>query len=442
MTKILLPEKVQSILNTLQGAGYEAYAVGGCVRDSILGRKPNDWDVTTSALPEQVKALFQRTVDTGLRHGTVTVLLGKEGFEVTTYRIDGEYLDGRHPEKVTFTDLLTEDLCRRDFTINAMAYNEERGLVDAYGGEDDLKAGVIRCVGEPEERFREDALRILRAVRFAAQLNFSIEPETLLAAKKLSGSLSKISAERIREELMKLILSDHPEYLCICYENGMTAVFLPEFDRMMETPQNTPHHSYSVGMHTIESMRQIEKDPVLRLTMLLHDTGKPDSRTTDEKGRDHFYGHPEISARITDQVLRRLKFDNDTIRSVIRLVRWHDDRPKLSEKNVRKALVKCGIEAFPEMFSVRRADTLAQSDYYRPEKLQYIRDFELIYEEILRRGDCLTIKDLALSGRDLMALGIPSGPGLGEKLELLLSAVLEDPSRNTREELEKILKTL
>lgn len=440
--EIRLPETVRSIIGTLQDAGYEAYAVGGCIRDTLLGRTPHDWDITTSAHPEEIRALFRRTVDTGIRHGTVTVLLGGEAFEVTTYRIDGEYKDSRHPEKVTFTDDLIEDLRRRDFTVNALAYNDSRGLVDAFRGEKDLTDGVIRAVGDAKERFSEDALRILRAVRFAAQLGFRVEDATLDAAKRLAGSLRNISAERIRDELLKLLLSDRPEELLTCYECGMTAVFLPEFDRAMETPQNTPHHCYTVGRHTVESIRHIEKEPVLRLTMLLHDLGKPASRTTDEKGRDHFYGHPEKSAELAQEILRRLKLDNDTIRRVVRLVRWHDEKPKLSEEKVRQAVARCGEEAFPELFLVKEADTLAQSDYRREEKLAYIKEFRRIYERILSRGDCLTVQALALDGKDLIGMGYEPGPQIGETLRFLLSEVLSEPSYNTPEKLRELLEGL
>ena len=435
MRTIELPEKVNAIIETLQNAGYEAYAVGGCVRDSLLGKLPHDWDITTSALPEQVKSLFRRTVDTGIAHGTVSVLCGKEAYEVTTYRIDGDYTDRRHPDQVTFTDNLKEDLRRRDFTINAMAYSHREGVVDLFGGRKDLESGIIRAVGAPKERFEEDALRILRAVRFSAQLDFAIEEETYQAASALSASLREISAERIREELLKILLSDHPEGLFECFRTGMTAVFLPEFDAMMNTPQNTVHHCYDVGTHTVESIRQIRKDPVLRLAMLFHDTGKPATRTTDAEGRDHFYGHPKVSAEITKKALRRLKFDNETIRRVVQLVLWHDEKPKLTEEAVRRAIVRCGREAFPDLFAVRVADTLAQSEYHRQEKLDYIHGYEKLYEEIIRRGDCLSVKDLAVDGADLMAAGMKSGPKLGEELKNLLDLVLSDPSLNTKEQL-------
>ena len=442
MRTIRLPEKVSDIITTLQEAGYEAYAVGGCVRDSLLEKTPHDWDITTSALPEQTKALFRRTVDTGIAHGTVTVLFGKDAYEVTTYRIDGDYSDRRHPDHVTFTESLKEDLRRRDFTINAMAYSKRDGIVDLFGGMEDLENGIVRAVGDPAERFTEDALRILRAIRFSAQLDFSVEEKTYAAAEALSQTLEEISAERIREELLKILLSDHPEKLLLCYETGMTAVFLPEFDAMMQTPQNTPHHCYDVGTHTIESIKRIRADRVLRLAMLFHDTGKPDSRTTDANGRDHFYGHQVKSAEITERALRRLKFDNDTIRKVVRLVRWHDEKPDLTEEAVRHAIVMCGIEAFPDLFLVKEADILAQSEYRRQEKLDLIRSFEKLYETILQRGDCLSVKDLAVDGTDLMAAGVKAGPAVGETLQKLLDRVLTDPSLNTKERLMEIVEKL
>ena len=272
---ISIPKHASDIIKTLSAHGYEAYVVGGCVRDSILGKEPADWDITTSALPEQVKALFPRTIDTGLKHGTVTIMMDKVGYEVTTYRIDGTYEDHRRPNEVTFTSDLKEDLMRRDFTINAMAYNEEQGLVDLFGGIQDLTDRIIRCVGNPAERFDEDALRMLRAVRFAGQLNFKIEENTKAAIEAQHTFLKDVSAERIQTELMKLLVSGHPEMIRTAYETGLTSVFLPEFDRMMETPQNNPHHIYSVGDHTVHAVETIASNPVLRLTMLLHDIAKP-----------------------------------------------------------------------------------------------------------------------------------------------------------------------
>ena len=431
--KIQMPASVKAVLDMLHTNGYEAYAVGGCVRDSILGRTPDDWDITTSALPEQVKAIFRKTVDTGIQHGTVTVLMGGGAHEVTTYRIDGEYRDGRHPEGVTFTRSLSEDLKRRDFTINAMAYNDREGLVDLHDGLADLTRKQIRCVGDPMERFSEDALRIMRAIRFSAQLNFRIEAETLNAVRTLAPTLAKISAERICTELLKLIRSGHPEYLELAYETGVTAVFLPEFDRTMVTPQNTPHHCYSVGRHILKSMQEVPADRVLRLTMLLHDIGKPDYRTTDETGRDHFKRHPEGSALLAKQILRRLKLDNDTIDRVTLLVLYHDWRVLPEKKAVRRAMARLGADIYPLLLKVQWADTLAQSEYRREEKLARIRENERLMQEILEEEDCISLKDLAVSGKDLIAAGIPAGPEIGRILQALLELVLEEPSRNRRD---------
>ena len=436
---IQLPEKVGRIIGTLQEHGYEAYAVGGCIRDSILGREPEDWDITTSAMPEETKALFDKTFDTGIQHGTITVLLEKEGFEVTTYRIDGKYEDSRHPKEVTFTRNLREDLLRRDFTINAMAYNETDGLVDIFGGLEDLEAGMIRCVGTAKERFKEDALRILRGVRFAAQLGFDIEEDTRQGMKELAWTLQNISAERIQVELVKMITSKRPEMLREAYELGMTRIVLPEFDQLMTTGQETPHHMYSVGEHTLHAMKNIRADKILRLAMMLHDMGKPALKTVDEAGVAHFKKHALESERIAENVLRRLKFDNDTIRKVTRLVRCHDLRMPATAKSVRSAMNQIGEELFPYYMEVRRADVLAQSMYQREEKIENLDQIEELYHQIVEDGDCVSLKDLAVTGRDLIASGMKPGKKIGEKLEELLKLVIEDPKLNTKEELLKRL---
>ena len=431
--RIELPEHVNQIIHRLQAEGYAAYAVGGCVRDTLLGRKPQDWDITTSARPEAVKALFSHTIDTGIQHGTVTVMLQHVGYEVTTYRIDGEYEDSRHPKEVTFTDNLLEDLKRRDFTINAMAYNDDSGLVDAFDGAKDLRDGVIRCVGNAHDRFEEDALRMLRAVRFAAQLGFSIEEKTRGAVRELAGTIAKVSAERIQMELVKLLTSDHPDELRMAWELGLTKVFLPEFDRMMQTPQNNKHHSYSVGEHTLHTLTDVPADKVLRLTMLLHDVAKPFCKTTDENGIDHFHGHPAQGAEMARKILRRLKMDNETTARVTQLIRWHDDNPPLTERNVRRAICRVGEAQYPDIFAVKRADIRAQSDYKKEEKLRYVDDYEAVYRQILEKKQCLSIKDLAVDGSDLLAAGVPQGRAIGEKLHALLELVLENPEYNTRE---------
>ena len=435
MMEIRIPEKAAGILKTLHKAGFEAYVVGGCVRDSLIGRTPDDWDITTDALPDQVKALFRHTVDTGIRHGTVTVLSGKEGYEVTTYRVDGEYEDFRHPAEVSFTHKLSEDLMRRDFTINAMAYDPERGLIDLFGGVKDLEDHVIRCVGKPEERFTEDALRIMRAVRFSAQLGFEIEQETFRAMSRLSANLVHVSAERICTELMKLIVSPHPDYLADAWKAGITKVILPEFDLCMETEQITPHHCFTVGRHILESMKQIRSDPVLRLTMLLHDIGKPLVRTTDDSGRDHFVMHGLKSRDMAETIMRRLKLDNHTIRSVSTLILWHDYRPQPEPKQVRKAVNRIGETLFPLYLEVQRADCLAQSSYMREEKLQRIEQVGACLEQIRAEGDCISLKALAVNGSDLKEAGFPAGKAMGTLLSDLLEHVLEHPEDNNKEKL-------
>ncbi len=438
--QLTVPYRVETIIQTLEKAGFEAYAVGGCVRDSILGRTPDDWDITTSAKPEQVKRLFRRTVDTGLAHGTVTVLVDKEGFEVTTYRVDGEYEDARHPKEVTFTASLEEDLKRRDFTINAMAYNPARGLVDMFGGAEDLERKIIRCVGNPLERFTEDALRILRAVRFSAQLGFAIEEDTEKALAVLAPNLKHVSAERIQAELLKLLLSPNPDYLRTAYEAGITAQFLPEWDACMVTEQNTPHHCFNVGEHTLQSLKNIRSDKVLRLTMLLHDIGKPVVRKTDENGRDHFKTHGTAGEKMAGAIMRRLKLDNDTVRKVCRLIKWHDYRPKAEPVDVRKAVHMIGEDIFPLFLEVQRADMLAQSEYRREQKLNRLDGVDQIYQEIIREGQCVSLKKLAVSGKDLLEAGYGPGKQIGEILELLLEEVLINPHINKKEELLGMVK--
>jgi len=433
MNNIKIPANATQIIERLETAGFEAYVVGGCVRDSLLGKTPHDWDITTSALPEEVKSLFSHTVDTGLKHGTVTVLIEKEGFEVTTYRIDGKYDDGRHPNQVEFTLSLEEDLKRRDFTINAMAYNPSRGLVDLFGGINDLDNKIVKCVGNPNERFSEDALRMMRAVRFAAQLDFEIEANTRSAIKELSSTLSVVSAERIREELCKLLVSDRPGDIVTLYELGLTKVFLPEFDVMMTCEQNTPHHRYTVGMHTVEGIKLAPNDLVLRLIMLLHDVAKPEVKTTGADGKDHFLNHPIVGAERAREIMHRLRFDNETTRKVVRLVRYHDERPRLTKESVRKAIVRIGVDAFPDFFVVQRADIGAQSLYQIEQKEANIDKFQQLYREIIEEQDCLSIKDMEINGKELIEMGMKPGPELGDVLDTLFEEVVEDPKKNNRD---------
>ena len=437
--QIQLPQKVHDIIETLQAAGFEAYAVGGCIRDSVLGKEPDDWDITTSAKPEEVKKLFRRTIDTGIMHGTVTIMIEKEGFEVTTYRIDGKYEDSRHPKDVTFTANLKEDLRRRDFTINAMAYNEKDGLIDIFEGIEDIERGLVRCVGDAKERFKEDALRMMRAVRFSAQLGYTIEEKTKEAIKELAPTLLHISAERIQTELVKLLVSDHPDYLRTAYEIGITAQVLPEFDICMATEQNNPHHCYSVGEHILHTLSYVEADKVLRLGMLFHDIGKPQTLTIDEEGITHNHGHAAVGEKITGKILHRLKFDNETIDKVKKIVRYHDRDVEPSAKYVRRALNDIGGDIFPLLFPVKYADIMAQSDYKREEKLQRLQAVKAVYEQVLENKECFSLKDMAVSGSDLIAAGVAPGKEMGIILRKLLEIVIEDPGCNRKEYLLSLL---
>lgn len=390
-----LPETVRDILNKLETAGFQAYAVGGCVRDSILGKEPDDWDFTTDARPEEVKALFPRTVDTGLQHGTVTVLLGGEGYEVTTYRIDGSYSDGRHPDSICFTPSLAEDLKRRDFTINAMAVSERGELVDLFGGQEDLARGCIRCVGDPYARFREDALRMLRAVRFAAQLNFEIEAESFKALTELSPNLARVSKERILAELTKLLLSNHPEKLELLYVAGLA-------------PEMAAHFP---GVHLDSRAARLPRCKALRFAA----------------------AGERITPEALGKLLTELKSDRATRdRAVLLLTAVHKPLPE-GETEVRRCLSDIGHDAFTELLLLKEAGYGSEETTGGVEqRTERIAKLRALRQEIAERGDCLEIRGLALGGAELLALGIPKGPALGACLRALLNAVLEEPARNEK----------
>lgn len=459
---VKIPENVKWILETLQNSGYEAFVVGGCVRDMILERKPGDWDITTSAKPAQVKALFRRTIDTGIQHGTVTVMIQSEGYEVTTYRMDGEYEDHRHPKEVLFTPDLYEDLKRRDFTINAMAYNPQSGIVDEFDGMGDLDRHIIRCVGEPVKRFEEDALRMLRGIRFAGQLQFEIEKKTLQAIADKAPTLVNVSAERIRTELTKLLVSDGSSRLLLAAETGLSRYFLPELDTMLGTSQHNPHHCFDVGHHSLEVVRHVndfwkesgmgEKEHVMLVyAALLHDVAKPDCKSTDASGMDHFHSHPKMGAEKARNILRRLRFDNDTVAMVTALVRYHDRRHEnclidgeystKGKRAMRRLMNQAGVETMPLLFLLQRADLFSQSDYMREEKLKKLDAAVRCYGEICRAGEPVRIKDLAVGGKELMDLGMKPGPALGGILQRMLEQVLDSPEMNTNECLLSLAET-
>ena len=427
--KIRLPEKVKFIIDVMEERGYEAYVTGGCVRDFILARNPKVWDITTSARPDQIKSIFRRTVDTGLKSGTVTVLIGDDQYELTTFGSEGQQAAGSR--LTAKSSSLTDDLSKRDFTINAMAYNDRSGLIDLHGGMADLQRKVIRCVGRADERFREDPLRVVRAVRLSAQLGFKIEENTWYSIATHADALRRVSGERIQTEITKLLESPHPEKWGELYQLGVTAVIMPEFDRCMETPQEDPHHWYNVGEHTLLVLSSIPSDRVLRLAALLHNIGKPPVRFHDSLGRDHFSGHERKGAEIARDIMRRFKFDHDTEEKVVRLVHFHDLRPAADPREVRRAIHKVGRELFPALLQLQWADDLGKSMYKREEDLRRLADVARLYEEILKAGQCLEVKDLRMNVHDLLAMGI-SEEETGEILNAALSEVLDEPKRNER----------
>lgn len=440
--RIVVPDNVKEILNRLNHKGFEAFVVGGCVRDSILGRAPGDWDITTNALPDQIKSLFVKTVDTGLKHGTVTVLLHGESYEVTTYRVDGEYLDNRRPQSVEFTGSIRDDLSRRDFTMNAIAYHPDKGFVDPFDGLADIHARLIRAVGNAGRRFQEDALRMIRAVRFSAQLDFSILPDTAQAILENCELIRNISQERVRDELTKLLLSDHPMRLILLRDTHLLQYVLPEFEVCFHTVQNNPWHTYNVAVHTLHTVAAVEKQVHLRWTMLLHDIGKPLTRSTDEEGVDHFYGHPEKGAELSRMILKRLRLDNKTTDRILALIRYHDRDVHPSPRAVRKAVVQMGEEVFEDLLRVKRADKAGQAPEKLEESLKQIEAVELVYRCLKEQGQCIGMKDLAVNGDDLLDLGFRQGVRVKEVLNRLLEEVLEEPGRNRREVLLETAKEM
>lgn len=421
------------MLATLEAAGYEAWCVGGCVRDLRLGRAPGDWDVTTNALPEQTLALFgDRAIPTGLRHGTVTVRTPERAVETTTFRRDGDYRDHRRPEQVTFTRSLEEDLSRRDFTVNAMAMDLRGTFRDPFGGTADLEEGILRCVGEPERRFREDALRMMRGLRFAADLAFSIEPRTAEGIHRCADLLAEIAPERIQVELTKLLTGRTAAEVLRAYPDVL-GVFWPEILPMVGLDQRNRHHCYDVWEHTLHALEVSPADTVVRYTMLLHDIGKPACMRLDEAGRGHFRGHPAESARMADQMLRRLRFDNQTRERIVRLVAWHD-RPIVAEAPaVRRCLRALGEEELRRLLSVKRADNLAQAPAYQ-DRQRELDQVEAILNRLVEENVCVSLRQLAVSGRDLLALGY-AGAAIGQELERLLDAVIDGTLPNGRSEL-------
>ena len=431
-----LPSDVQFIISTLENYGYEAYVVGGCVRDSLLGIEPNDWDITTSAYTDEIKSCFDgyQLINVGEKHGTIGVVLGGVVYEVTTYRIDGRYDDNRRPESVEFTDDINLDLARRDFTVNAMAYNEKVGLVDPYNGERDLQYLALRCVGDPDTRFGEDALRILRALRFASVYNFSIEPNTSASLLKNRSLLNNISVERIASEFGKLLCGENVNFILKRYKD-IFAVFIPEIVATFNCGQNTPHHNKTVWRHTAAAVGGIEPDELLRTVMFFHDIGKPLALHTDSKGVDHFKGHNHFSAILARNILERLKYPSKFIENTVVLIENHDVRFSDNKIQIKHILKSIGVENFERLMKIQLADIMAQSKFRREEKLANHELTEATFKTIVENHECFKLKDLAINGSDLIHIGITQGQMIGKILNFLLDSVIDETVDNEKKAL-------
>lgn len=413
------------------------------MRDSILGRPIHDYDITTSATPDEMMEVFKdkRIIETGLQHGTITIVIDGEPYEVTTYRIDGNYSDSRRPDKVTFTKSLEEDLKRRDFTINAMAYNDEVGLVDPFNGMEDIEYYKIRCVGRAEDRFSEDALRILRAIRFASQLGFVLEPDTDWNISKMYKNLENISIERINSEFCKIAASSDFCVQMVLYHE-VFSLFIPEIKNMFGFQQNNPYHIYDVWNHTVHAIEYCESDDlVTRLSVFFHDIGKPHCYQDSEDGIRHFKGHGRVSADMTDKIMKRLRFDNDTREKVVELVYYHDATFEVGKKYIKRWLNKIGEEQFRRLLNVRRADIKAQAYIEQESRLQKIDNIEYILEKVLQKDECFSLKDLAVNGKDLIEIGYKPGKEIGNTLNCLLQLVIEGVYPNEKDELLKYVET-
>ena len=439
---LAVSDGAKAIIERLQLAGFEACIVGGAVRDLVMGKTPHDYDITTSAKPAEIKSVFKRTIDTGIAHGTVTVVENGVGYEVTTFRTESGYADSRHPDSIDFVANIEEDLTRRDFTINAMCYNDLSGIIDRHGGQEDLKARLIRTVGNPERRFTEDALRMLRAVRFSAVLGFEIEEETANAIKKCAALIRKVSSERILGELNKILLSANPIYIGKLRELGLMHYILPELDVCFDTPQKNKYHIYDVGNHILHATAETKRDLILRWAALLHDIGKPICMSTDSNGIIHFYGHHKESASLASNVLRRLKMDNDSQRDIIALIENHDVRIEPTPPAVKRMLAKVGDKLFLKLLSLQISDNRAKNEKYLTDKLNRIEAVRKVYENVLAEGQPYMLSDLVVNGRDLIKLGFKAGREIGDTLKILLGEVLISPELNTREHLLKRAKEI
>lgn len=437
---IHLPGRIEAVLSRLEQAGYASYVVGGAVRDCLAGRQPHDYDLCTAALPQQVEQLFADydVIETGLQHGTVTILVEEKPIEVTTFRTEGKYSDGRRPDAVAFVSHIEQDLSRRDFTVNAMAYSPVHGLCDPFGGQEDLRHKRLRCVGDPDTRLQEDALRILRALRFAAQRGYTIESETAAALHRNKAELSHVSAERITSELLQMICGAHAGCVLMAFSDIITEI-LPELSPMIGFEQHNAYHNYDVWEHSVRSMESIRPEWMLRLTMLLHDAGKPATFSMDERGIGHFYGHPAVSYDIAQQVVKHLRLPVQQEQKLLYLVRHHDTPLGCTVRSVRRKLAVHGEEIFRSLLAVKKADCIGQGTV--PQNLTELLQTEELLEQVLHENSCLTRKDLAVNGHDLMEWGI-SGQEIGRYLSEMLNRVLDNPACNTREQLRAIFDQL
>jgi len=432
---VYLPNEVKKAISMLEKSGYEAYAVGGCVRDSLLGKIPTDYDVTTSAFPEETKSVFknEHVIETGIKHGTVTVLINNYPIEITTFRIDKNYSDNRHPDSVEFTRSLKEDLSRRDFTVNALAYSEKTGLVDMFGGLSDIEHKIIRCVGSPDARFEEDALRIMRGLRFASCLGFDLEEKTAASIYKNRELLKNVSAERLFSELKKLICGKDAAKILVEHAETLS-VLIPELLPLKSFEQHHFRHDKDVLGHTAAVLQNVSPVPALRLAALLHDIAKPLCQSFDENGTAHYFGHAPLSAQIAEEILLRLKSDNETKNAVCLLIRHHGDRFPAEPKAIKRMLSKIGPKSFDDLITLMRADDLGKRPEYYPGE-EFFQNYKNIAAKIIADEECFSLKNLALNGRDLISAGFAPGPEMGRILSALLEAVLEEDLPNQKEKL-------
>ena len=440
---ISLPNEVEYIIDTLESGGFEAYAVGGCVRDSLLGKTPQDWDVCTSALPEQTQKCFENhhVIETGLKHGTVTLMLNNKPFEITTYRVDGKYKDNRRPETVKFVNVLKRDLARRDFSINAMAYNPKTGIVDYYEGQQDLADGKIKTVGNPNKRFSEDALRIMRAVRFASQFGYEIEENTKIAMIENRKLLGNIASERIREELNKILLGDNVHGVLSANLEILTQI-MPEFELCIGFEQNNSYHDFDVMNHTLYSVDAAPNDLVLRLTMLLHDIAKPLCYTQSDDGIGHFYGHAKLSEEIARNILNRLKYDNETIKAVTQLILYHDSDTLPQSKYVKRWLNKIGEERLRQLLVIKKSDNMAKATERCQSGNEELTNIYGLIDEIINQQECFSLKNLAINGSDLIENKIAEGTQIGDILKKLVDMVIDEEIINDKDVLLDMAKTM